>query len=161
MGGEVEGGLDRPVNGLRPHQCISGLLVLGLLISFFVFGACSSGRRGGAEKLEERVKGFWQARVAGNDLQAYNYEAYAKTGKMTVQKYIQARSPALKYVTYEVKKIEEKGDEATVTVAFTYHVVIPARMDIDLPTTVDERWVRIDGQWYRQMEQPDTNHASG
>jgi hypothetical protein len=161
MGGEVEGGLDRPVNGLRPHQYISRLLVLGLLISLFVFGACSSGRRGGAETLEERVKGFWQARVAGNDLQAYNYEAYVKTGKMTLQQYIQARSPALKYVAYKVKKIEENGDEATVTVDFTYHLVIPARMDLDLPTTVDERWVRIDGQWYRQVEQPDANHASG
>jgi len=160
MGGAVEGRLDRPVNGLRPHQCISGLLVFWLLISLFVFGACSSGR-GGAETLEERVKGFWQARVAGNDLQAYNYEAYAKTGKMTVQQYIQARSPAFKYVTYEVKKIEAKGDEATVTVACTYHVVIPARVDIDLPTTIDERWVRIDGQWYRQVEKPDANRASG
>jgi hypothetical protein len=94
-------------------------------------------------------------------LQAYNYEAYAKTGKMTAQKYVQARSPALKYVAYEVKKVEAKGDEATVTVAFTYHVVIPAQMDIDLPATMDERWVRIDGQWYRQVEKPDTNHASG
>ena len=161
MGGEVEGGLDRPIRGFRLHRRINGLFFLGSCIFLFVFGACSSGRRGGAETLEERVKGFWEARIAGNDLQAYNYEAYAKTGKMTLQKYIQARSPALKYVAYEVKKIVEKGDEATVTVDFTYHLVIPARADLDLPTTIDEPWVRIDGQWYRQSEQPDTKPTSG
>jgi hypothetical protein len=48
----------------------------------------------------------------------------------------------------------ENGDEATVTVDFTYHLVVPTRADLDLSTIIDERWVRIDGQWYRELEKP-------
>jgi len=116
----------------------------------FVFEACSSEQRGGeAELLGERVKGFWEARVAGDDIKAYNYEAYSKTGKMTLQQYIGARNPALKYTAYEVKGVVEKGDEATVSVGVQYNLVIPARADLNMSTTIDERWARIDGQWYR------------
>jgi len=162
MGGEVASGSDRPGEVLRLHPCINRLFVLGLFIFLFVFGACSSERRGGeVETLEERAKGFWQARVAADDLEAYNYEAYSKTGKMTATQYIRARSPALKYTAYEVKGTVEKGDEATVTVDFKYRLIIPARADIDLPMTTDERWVRLDGRWYRQLEQPDTSQTSG
>ncbi len=162
MGGEVEGGLDQPGKALRFQQCTNGLFVLWLFIFLFVFGACSSERRGGeAGTLEERAKGFWEARVAGDDLKAYNYEAYAKTGGMTLQQYIQARNSTLKYTAYEVKGTVEKGDEATVKVDVQYHLIIPARADLNLSTTIDERWVRIDRQWYRQLEQPGARKTSG
>ena len=113
------------------------------------------------ETLEERAKGFWEVRVAGDDMKAYNYEAYSKTGKMTLQQYIQARNPALKYTAYEVKGTVEKGDEATVTVNVQYHLVMPAMTDLNLWTTIDERWVRLDGQWYRQLEPSDVSKTSG
>lgn len=161
MGGVVEGGLDRPRKVPRLYQGINGLCVLGLFLFLFVFGACSSKPRGEVETLEGRVKGFWEARVAGDNLKAYNYEAYAKTGKMTLQQYLRALSPVLKYTAYEVKRTVENGDEATVTVDFNYHLIVPARAELDLSTTIDERWVRIDGQWYRQVEQQDTKPTSG
>ena len=160
MGGEGEGGFDWPARALRFHQCISRLLVLGLFVFLFVCGACSQ-RGGEVESLGERVKGFWQARIAGDDLKAYNYEAYSKTGKMTLQQYIRARNPALKYTAYEVKGIVEKGDEATVTVDLQYHLVIAARGELDLPATLDERWVRLDGQWHRQLEKPEASQPPG
>ncbi len=163
MGGEGEGGFDHRARVFQPHRrCSTTLLLLGLFIFLFVFGACSSERRGGeAETLEERAKGFWEVRVAGDDIKAYNYEAYSKTGKMTLQQYIQARNPTLKYIAYEVKRTVEKGDEATVTVNVQYHLVIPAMTDLNLSTTIDERWVRLDGQWYRQLEQSEASKTSG
>jgi len=106
------------------------------------------------ESLEERVKGFWDARVADDDARAYNYEAYFKTKKMTLQQYLQARNPALKYNGYEVKTVEEKGDEATVIVDVKYHLVIPTRAALDLSMAVTEPWVRLEGQWYRQLPEP-------
>jgi hypothetical protein len=111
--------------------------------------------------LEERVREFWQARVAGDDLKAYSYEAYSKNNKMTLQQYLRARNPTLKYTAYEVKGTAEKGDEATVTIDCTYHLVIPARADFDLATTLDERWIRLDGQWFRQLEKPEASQPSG
>jgi len=161
MGGELEGGFNCPAKVFQLPQCINTLFLLGVIIFPLAFGACSSERRGGeAGRLEERVKEFWEARIAGNDLKAYNYEAYSKTGKMTLQKYLRARSPLLKYKTYEVKKAVENGDEALVTVDFIYHLIVPARADLDLSTIIDERWVRIDGQWYRELEKPETSQAT-
>lgn len=162
MGGEEASGSGQSRGIPRFYQCINGLLILGLFTLPFVFEACSSEQRGGkAESLEDRVKGLWEARIAGDDLKAYNYEAYFKTGKMTPQQYLRALNPALKYKTYQVKGIVEKGDEATVTVDLQYHLVIPARADLDLAATVEERWVRLDEQWYRQLEQPTTGQSSG
>ena len=162
MEGEGEGGSNRPRWALQLYQHANILFVLGLLIFPFAVGACHSGQQGGrAESLAERAREFWQARVAGDDLKAYNYEAYSKTGKMTLQQYIRARNPALKYTAYEVKGIVEKGDEATVSVEIQYHLVIAARGELDLPATLDERWVRIDGQWFRQLEKPEESQPSG
>jgi hypothetical protein len=134
---------------------VDALLVLWLLLFSFVFGACSAEQQAGkVESLEERVKGFWDARVAGDDAKAYNYEAFSKTKKMTLQQYLQARNPALKFDRYEVKKVEEKGDEATVIVDVNYHLIVPARDALNLSMAVTEPWVRLDGQWYRQLPEP-------
>lgn len=163
MGGVAEGGFDQPGGSPRFYRHTNRLFVLLVFVFFpFVFGACSSERQGDeARSLEERVRGFWEARITGDDIKAYNYEAYSKTGKMTLPQYLRARNPALKYLAYEVKGTVEKGDEATVTVDVQYHLVVPARADLDLSTTIDERWVRIDGQWYRQVEDSNANLSSG
>jgi hypothetical protein len=154
MGGTEAGGWDWPLRAFRPRHGINALLVLWLSSLIFVFGACSSEQQAGkVESLEERVKGFWDARVAGDDAKAYNYEAFSKTNKMTLQQYLQARNPALKYDKYEVKKVEEKGDEATVTVDVGCHLVVPAKDALNLSMAVVEPWVRLEGQWYRQLPQ--------
>ena len=51
-----------------------------------------------AESLRQRVAAFWEARLKGDEVTAYQYEAYSHTGEMTATQYIQARSPALKYM---------------------------------------------------------------
>jgi hypothetical protein len=80
---------------------------------------------------------------------------------MTLQQYLQARNPTLKYTAYEVKKVEEKGDEATVTVDVKYHLVIPTRADLNLSMEMADPWVRLDGQWYRQALESKQNLSSG
>jgi hypothetical protein len=131
------------------------LLIFELLLVPLFFGACQAERKTGeAASLEERVRAFWDARIAGDDLNAYRYEAYAKTGKMTSEQYVRARNPALRYKAYEMKKIEENGDNATVAIDLQYHLILPARGDLDLSMQVREQWVRLDdGQWYRQLQE--------
>ncbi len=162
MGGEAAGGFDHPPGVSRICQHIGELFVIGLLIFPLAFAACSSERRGvRAESLEERVRGFWEARIAGDDLKAYAYEAYAKTGRMTPTRYVRARSPLLQYKSYKVKGIEEQGDEATVTIDLRYRLILPTPKDLNLAMNLQERWIRLDGQWYRQLEKPETDRSSG
>lgn len=152
MGGETEDSFDHWARAFRPYRFSVTLLLLGFFIFPFVFGACSSERRGGeAEPLEARVRGFWEARTAGDDLKAYSYEAYSKTGKMKPEDYLRARNPTLKYKAYEMKNAVENGDEATVTVDVAYNLIMPAQANLDLSMTTKERWVRLEGQWYREQ----------
>jgi len=162
MGGEAAGGFDYPPWVSQIYQSINKLFVIGLLIFPVALAACTSERRGDqAQSLEERVRGFWEARIAGDDLKAYAYEAYAKTGKMTPTQYVRARSPVFQYRAYTVKGIEEQQDEATVTIDLRYSLALPTKKDVKLSMNLQERWVRLDGQWYRQVEKPETEHASG
>jgi hypothetical protein len=99
------------------------------------------------------VEAFWDARIAGDDLKAYNYEAYAKNGKMSATDYVRARSPTLKYKSYEIKNVEEQGDRATITMDLYYQLIVPARADLALSMLRKEEWVRLDdGQWYREVK---------
>jgi len=162
MGGEAAGGFDHPPWVSQVCQHISELLIVGLLVFPLVFVACSSERQGDqADSLEERVIEFWNARIAGDDLKAYAYEAYSKTGKMTATQYVRARTPLIQYKSYKVKGIEKQEDEATVTVDLRYSLVVPAQKDVNLAMSLKERWVHLDGQWYRQLEKPKTDATSG
>jgi hypothetical protein len=127
-----------------------GIFTLPLLL---LLVGCLSGR--GTEKedtLTARVKGFWDARVAGDGLQSYAFEAYSKTGEMTATQYINSLNPTLRYKAYDVQEIEEKGEEATVNVGVKYQVILPTRANLDLSMKVKDRWVKLDGQWYRRQK---------
>lgn len=126
-----------------------------LPIAAVSFSACHRGQSGTSNALEDRVKEFWERRIAGEDLKAYAYEAYAKTGSMSAEQYVRARSPSLKYKAYKIKEVEQNGDQATVKVDVAYHLIMPARGELDLGQEMTERWVRLDGQWYRQESKQD------
>ena len=105
-----------------------------------------------AESLKQRVTAFWEARIKGDEATAYQYEAYAHTGTMTLTQYIQKRSPALKYMAYTIDTIQEQENEAQVTVKLQYQMSIPGMVDLPLSMPIKERWVRIDNTWYRNLE---------
>ncbi|MGH8009437.1 MAG: hypothetical protein ACREQ3_20800 [Candidatus Binatia bacterium] len=165
---EVTSSHDQPARLYSPFpfafRIVHGWTFLGLfLVAFSLAGGCSSERAtSGAESLQQRVRSFWDARIAGDDLKAYNYEDHAKTGSMTATQYVRARSPVLQYKTYEVKGIEEQGDEATVSIDLRYRLLLPMmKGDFDLPMTLKEHWVRLDGQWYRRSEKKTAGRAAG
>ena len=95
---------------------------------------------------------FWEARLKGDELTAYQYEAYAYTGEMTATQYIQARSPALKYMAYTIDTIQEQQNEAQVTVKLQYQMSVPGMVDLPLSTAIKERWVRFENTWYRNLK---------
>ena len=103
--------------------------------------------------LAERVKAFWEARIKGDEVSAFQYESYAHTGEMTVTQYVQARSPMLKYMTYTIDTIQEQEQEAQVAVNVQSRMDIPGMVEVPLASIIRETWVRLDdGQWYRNFQ---------
>ena len=128
------------------------------------FGSCQPGDVAQqAQPLEQRVRAFWEARIQDDDLAAYQYEAYAHTGKMTQTQYVRRRSPLMKYTEYSISDIQEHENEAQVKVVIKYQLTVPGMTELSLDSVVKDRWVRLDnGQWYRNNEkdkQPQPNQT--
>ena len=105
------------------------------------------------QSLRERVTAFWEARIKGDEVTAYQYEIFAHTGALTVTQYVQARSPTLKYMAYTLDTIQEQEQEAQVTVKVHSRMDIPGMVEVPLASIVRETWVRLDdGQWYRNLQ---------
>ncbi len=103
--------------------------------------------------LAERVKAFWDARLQGDEVSAYQYITYARTGEMTVTQFVQARSPTLKYMAYTIDTIQEQENQAQVTVKVQYQLTVPGMVDLPMAMPIKGQWVRLDdGQWYRNMK---------
>lgn len=135
---------------LFTHRYVVIVLLL-FPFSFLVWSGCNSAsRNGGESSLESRVKTFWEIRIAGEDIKAYEFEEYSKKGSMSLEQYIRARNPALHYKTYKIKEVEENGDSAIVKLEVGYNLSLPTRGQFDMTTEITDRWVRLDGQWYRQ-----------
>lgn len=106
-----------------------------------------------AESLKQRVTAFWEARLQGDEVSAYQYEAYAYTGEMTATQYIQARSPTLKYMAYTIDTIQEQENQAQVTLRIQYRLDVPGMVDLPMAMAIQERWDRLDdSQWYRNLK---------
>ena len=111
--------------------------------------------------LAERVTAFWEARLQGDEVTAYQYEAYAHTGTMTLTQYIQARSPTLKYTAYTIGTIQEQENQAQVSVKLQYRMDIPGMVDLPMAMAIKERWDRLDdGQWYRNLKPEKPNRTA-
>lgn len=103
--------------------------------------------------LAERVKAFWDARLQGDEVSAYQYITYARTGEMTATQFVQARSPTLKYMAYTIDTIQEQENQAQVTVNVQYRLDVPGMVDLPMAMPIKGHWVRLDdSQWYRNMK---------
>lgn len=105
------------------------------------------------QSLRERVTAFWEARIKGEEVTAYQYEIFAHTGALTLTQYVQARSPTLKYMAYTIDTIQEQEQEAQVTVNVQSRLDVPGMVEVPLASIIRENWVRLDdGQWYRNFQ---------
>ena len=114
-----------------------------------------------AESLRQRVTAFWEARIQGDEVTAYQYEAYAYTGALTATQYVQARSPTLKYMAYSIDTIQQQQNQAQVTVKMHYRLDVPGMVDLPMAMAIQERWDRLDdGQWYRNLKPEKTGKTA-
>lgn len=137
------------------HRYATFVLIFLSLIQVALSSCRSESTKESENPLESRVKEFWEKRVAGVDMKAYEYEEYSKTGSMSVEQYIRSRNPALQYRAFSIKEIEKNDDGALVKLDVAYHLSFPARGQLDLEQEVKEQWIRLDGQWYRKAQEKD------
>ena len=137
--------------------------ICGFVILSVLLGSCQSEQTTlDAQSLEQRVQAFWEARIQGDDLAAYTYEAYAHSGEMTVTQYVRARAPTLKYKSYSIDVIDKHENKAQVKVDVQYQLILPMMGDVPLSMKIEEDWVRLeDRQWYRNVRPTTPGHAAG
>ncbi len=127
---------------------------VALVVGIACLGACQSEPPAPQTvPLAERVTAFWEARLQGDEVGAYQYITYTRTGEMTVTQFVQARSPTLKYMAYTIDNIQEQESQAQVTVNVRYRLDVPGMVDLPMAMAIKEQWVRLDdGQWYREIK---------
>jgi hypothetical protein len=113
---------------------------------------------GDVDLLRERAATFWAARVAGDSKGQWELLEPRGRGRLTPGDYAVTRG-AVKYIAYQVEETTVNGYFATVKVRLLVQPWLPTRQPkkIDpLSTLVSDRWVRIEGTWYRSLEQETT-----
>jgi hypothetical protein len=105
------------------------------------------------ESLRARAATFWAARVAGDTKAQWELLEPRGRGRTSPSDYV--RSGPIRYLGYQIEDATVSGYFATVRVRL---VVVPVRPDSgrSLGTQVvvgEDEWVRIQGVWYRTLEQ--------
>lgn len=120
------------------------VISLLLLISLSACVETAAVRDGGLDALRQQAEAFWQARVEGDLIKAYEFESAKVTGKPTLQQYI--RKSSLVYRKATVTEVRRQSDsEALVSVELEYQ--IPTFTNKPLHTVLEDRWVLMEGSW--------------
>ncbi len=109
------------------------------------------------ETLRARAASFWAARVRG-DVNA-QYQVLEPRGKARTSPAEYGGAPgAVRYLAYQVEDATVKGFFATVKVRLVFQPILSTtttRPTVVPPASVvvEDRWIRIQGVWYRVLEQ--------
>ena len=141
----------------RPHQTSEAMgylpkvcaRIFGLQFAFLLIGMLASSCGGRTESLEERVKGYWQARIQGQVEQAFAFEMPGSVEKVAYLK--KGLTTPITYTKSEILTMKEHDDEAEVGLQAEY--LLPG-LTRKVTSSLTEKWVKINGQWYHQ---PPTN----
>jgi hypothetical protein len=108
-----------------------------------------------AEALRERAAEFWKARVALDATKQWELLEPRGRGRMAPAEY-GGVPRAVKYLAYQVEDANIKGYFGTVKVRLIVQPVLPSaptRRIAPAAVVIDDSWVKIQGTWYRALEQ--------
>lgn len=102
------------------------------------------------QTLRERAAAYWAARMAGDDKVQWDLLEPRGRGRVTPQEYAAERR-GIQYLGYQVENASIEGFFAIVKVRLLFNV--PQLVGV-APQTVlmDDRWIRVGGAWYRQLD---------
>jgi hypothetical protein len=105
------------------------------------------------EALRERVAAFWAARLAGDSKAQWELLEPRGRGRLTMQEYGSNRG-AVRYVAYQVEDAAITGYFAVVKVRVMFQPILPSARRVGVQTALaEDRWIRIRGVWYRNLEE--------
>lgn len=99
------------------------------------------------ESLAARVEKFWQARVIGDEVGAYEFDQAKALGTPTLQDYVSTPR------RLGIKKFKVLNTEITGKNTAAAHMKVEIKI-ADIPKPIEmmikDPWIFIDGQWYHQ-----------
>lgn len=103
------------------------------------------------QTLRERAAAYWAARMTGDDKVQWDLLEPRGRGRVTPQEYAAERR-GIQYLGYQIENASIDGFFAVVKVRLLFQVPQLASV---APQTVlmDDRWIRVGGAWYRQLDE--------
>jgi len=134
---------------------LRGLLLLTVLLLSGCAGAQAVASRDPSERLRERVREYWDARLGGALVATYTLHEPAFRRAVTLTAFAQGRG-VTQVLEYEVLGERIEGDLGIVTVkarsTFTHPMLVkpvePSWFEFE------EQWARVGGEWYRKFRFP-------
>lgn len=106
-------------------------------------------------RLRERTAAFWAARVARDFRAQWELLEPRVKGRVSAEEYASGRG-ALRYLGYEVGEATIDGAFATVKVRVIAQLPPiggPGQRPMLHAGLVEDRWIKVDGIWYRNQDQ--------
>lgn len=131
-------------------------LTLAAVVAVLITACATQPRQAAAPAaeipLEERAVQRWQYLIDGKPELAWDMLTPGVRSAKSREKYAEEmadRAVRWTKVTYRDKECEQP-DSCKVLVDVEYRVVLPVTRvgEMTVPSTLEERWLRLDGQWY-------------
>jgi hypothetical protein len=126
----------------------------GLLLLLALMVTPWAGAAEDTDELRTRVEARWAALIAGDFDRAYEFQTPAYRKIYTAQQFRARFGEALRWKQARVVEIALKQPEvATVAVEVEYGFSVSGRGMMEDKVVDTETWLRVDGQWWHQLQQ--------
>ena len=113
-----------------------------------------AGAAANMDDLRERVEARWTALIAGDFDRVYEFETPAYRKIYTAQQFRANFGQGLRWKRIKVVQIDLNQPEvAKVAVEVEYGFYVAGRGMMDDKVVDTETWLRLDGQWWHQLQQ--------
>jgi len=127
-----------------PRRASRIKFVMGLLIPLLSVAQPVTG-------LEQRVRAYWDAKVIGDAVSAYEYEAVKAKDEVPLSKYVRGTGKLIyKEVTVLNIEIVASGEASAL---LEMQVQVPGMLE-PLTTKAKDKWIAINGEWYHSPPKP-------
>lgn len=114
------------------------------------------------EALRSRITAYWEARVAKRYEEEYGFLDPLVREQLPLPAFIEARQ-YFHVRAFRILGVETEGSVAQVRISFTFEVILPNRVEADVPPIkalgpkqeeLVEEWVEREGTWYKTLTRP-------
>lgn len=137
----------------RPSWRRRGAVVLWCALAVLAVSACAGqGLRQAVqnpdERLRERVRQYWEARVRDDIVEQYSLEEPWIRERVSLTAYARGKG-ATKILEYEIKGVEVKASDAVVTLHLKYKIMISKLAHLPLQEVdTEQHWVWVGDEWF-------------